>query len=40
MMGGPVDETPNYAMHAAIVETASGPWFFKAVGPIAEIDKH
>jgi len=39
MMGGPVDETPNYAMHAAIVETANGPWFFKSVGPQATIDK-
>lgn len=33
MMGGPVDEVPGYAMKAAIVETANGPWFFKAVGP-------
>ncbi len=33
MMGGPVDEKPNSAMLAAIVETANGPWFFKATGP-------
>lgn len=33
MMSGPVEEKPNYAMLAAIVETANGPWFFKATGP-------
>jgi hypothetical protein len=33
MMSGPFDEMPDYAMWAAIVETAKGPWFFKAVGP-------
>ncbi|MEK7727479.1 MAG: hypothetical protein AAB354_03650 [candidate division KSB1 bacterium] len=33
MMGGPVEEKPNYAMLAAIVETTNGPWFFKATGP-------
>ncbi|MGH7495889.1 MAG: hypothetical protein ACREOO_26330 [bacterium] len=36
-MGGPVDEKPDYAMLAAIVETANGPWFFKATGPSATI---
>lgn len=38
MGGGPVDEMPDYAMRAAIVETANGPWFFKAVGPKNTID--
>jgi len=37
MMGGAVEEKPNYAMLAAIVETANGPWFFKATGPEATI---
>lgn len=37
MMSGPVDEKPDYAMLAAIVETANGPWFFKATGPSATI---
>ncbi len=40
MMGGPVDETPGYAMQAAIVETPAGPWFFKAVGPQTTIDEN
>jgi hypothetical protein len=30
---GPKEEKPNYAMLAAIAETANGPWFFKATGP-------
>lgn len=38
MMGGPVDEMTNYALRAAIVETANGPWFYKAVGPQKTID--
>ncbi len=38
MMSGPVEEKPNYAMLAAIVETANGPWFFKATGPEATIE--
>ena len=38
MMGGPVDEMANYAMRAAIVETANGPWFYKAVGPQKTVD--
>jgi hypothetical protein len=38
MMGGPVEEMPNYAMLAAIVETANGPWFFKATGPQKTVD--
>ncbi len=33
MMSGPVEEKPDYAMLAAIVETPNGPWFFKATGP-------
>jgi hypothetical protein len=41
-MGGPMagasEEQPGYAMIAAIVETSSDPWFFKAVGPQATID--
>lgn len=39
MMGGPVDEMPNYALRAAIVETSNGPWFYKAVGPQKTIDQ-
>ncbi len=38
MMGGPVTEKPDYAMLAAIVETANGPWFFKATGPEKTVD--
>ena len=38
MMGGPVDELPEYALMAAIAETANGPWFFKATGPQKTID--
>jgi hypothetical protein len=41
-MGGPMsgatEELPGYAMLAAIVETSSDPWFFKAVGPQQTID--
>ena len=33
MMGGPFDELKDYALLAAIVETANGPWFFKTTGP-------
>ena len=32
-MGGPVDEMRDYALLAAVAETANGPWFFKATGP-------
>ncbi|MFZ0391121.1 MAG: hypothetical protein WAN36_11740 [Calditrichia bacterium] len=32
------EEKENYAMWAAIVETANGPWFFKAVGPQETIE--
>ncbi|HMV26268.1 MAG TPA: hypothetical protein PLH27_03475 [bacterium] len=39
-MGGPVDETPAYAMWAAIVEAPNGPWFLKAVGPQTTMDKY
>ena len=38
MAGGPVTERENYAMLAAIVETGSSPWFFKATGPAETID--
>lgn len=40
MMGEqhPATELPDYALLAAIAETAQGPWFFKAVGPIKTID--
>ena len=33
MMSGPVDELHGYAMIAAIAETPSGSWHFKATGP-------
>lgn len=39
MMTGPKDELPNYAMWAAIVETTTGPWFFKATGPAETMAK-
>jgi hypothetical protein len=37
-MGGPTEELPNYALLAAIIETGSGPWFFKTTGPQKTID--
>ena len=37
-MSGPVEELPDYALMAAIVETSGDPWFFKAVGPQATMD--
>ncbi len=37
-MGGNTQELPGFAMLAAIVETSSDPWFFKAIGPQATID--
>jgi len=41
-MGGPMsgksEGIPGSAMIAAIVETSSDPWFFKAVGPQATIE--
>jgi len=33
MMSGSVEKLPGYALLAAIVQTKSEPWFFKAVGP-------
>ena len=30
----------DFRMLAAIVETASGPWFFKAYGPAATMARH
>ena len=38
MMGGPVEEMTEYAMLAAIAETANGPWFFKTTGPQKTIE--
>ena len=40
MMGGahPAEELADYALLAAIAETANGPWFFKATGPVKTID--
>jgi hypothetical protein len=38
MMGREVEEEPESAMLAAIVETDKNPWFFKAVGPQKTID--
>ena len=37
-MGGQSAELPGYAMIAAIVQTSTDPWFFKAVGPQVTID--
>ena len=39
MMGGahPAEELADYALLAAIAETAGGPWFFKATGPVKTI---
>ena len=39
-MSGPTEPAPHYGMLAAIVETAQGPWFFKAIGPKATLDAH
>ncbi len=33
MMGGSQTEKPQYRLFGAIVETAAGPYFFKAIGP-------
>lgn len=41
MAGGPPGAPrDNYRMLAAMVETPRGPWFFKATGPKATMDKH
>lgn len=42
MGAGGEDTTPvnDYALLGAIVETPAGPWFFKALGPAATIEKH
>lgn len=37
-MGHSTPERTGYAMLAAIIESAEGPWFFKATGPQATID--
>lgn len=34
------DATQDARMFAAVVETPEGPWFFKAVGPVATMDRH
>jgi hypothetical protein len=33
MMGPPTEERPGYRMLAAVIETDSGPWFVKLIGP-------
>jgi hypothetical protein len=38
MMGGESKEVPESKLLAAIVETNSAPWFFKAVGPEVTIN--
>ena len=38
MMTGPVEEKPNFAMLAAIVDLPNGYWFFKVTGPRETID--
>jgi len=41
MMGGsPPPAKDDYRMLAAIVETANGPWYFKAYGPAATMTAH
>ncbi|MCG3128713.1 MAG: hypothetical protein CHACPFDD_03604 [Phycisphaerae bacterium] len=41
-MAGGADTTPRdkFRMLAAVVETSGGPWFFKAIGPQATLEKH
>lgn len=39
-LSGPKKELPGYALLGAIVETPTGPWFFKAVGPKQTIARH
>ncbi len=39
MSGGDKEEFPNSALLAAIVETNSAPWYFKAVGPKVTIER-
>ncbi len=40
MAPGPGQAHPGYTVHAAIVKTARGQLFFKAVGPKATVAKH
>ncbi len=41
MPGGPAQEDQeNYRLLASIVETPSGPWFFKATGPHETLEEH
>lgn len=39
MPSSPVTKHEDYAMHATIVETQKGPWFFKALGPKEALTK-
>jgi len=39
MPGGPNTPKPGWALLGAIVETPSGPWFFKLVGPKHTVEK-
>jgi len=39
MMGGDIEELPDYALLGAIIEGGGAPWFFKATGPQPTIDK-
>jgi hypothetical protein len=39
MPGGPTTPKPGWALLGAIVETPSGPWFFKLVGPKRTVEK-
>lgn len=38
-MAGPVVEKPGFRMIATVVETSTGPWFVKFVGPEATVEK-
>ena len=38
IIDSPKIKLENYSMLALMVETADGPWFFKAVGPQASVD--
>lgn len=40
VMTGPRQAIPDQALLAAVVETAAGPWFFKAVGPRKTVEAH
>jgi hypothetical protein len=40
MSSAPSFDHPGWALYGAVVEGEGGPWFFKAVGPKAVIDRH